>query len=54
MSDRNRIDFNKKRVWKKNNQDEEKKMKHKANKYFKHKKLELYDEDSLKEIENYK
>ena len=54
MSDRNRIDINKKKIDKKYNiKDEEKQMKQKATKQFKHRKLELYDEDSLEELENY-
>lgn len=55
MSDRSRIDINNKKNDKKYLvKDEEKQMKQKANKQFKHRKLELYDEDSLEELENYR
>lgn len=51
---RDRINFNKKKLEKRHHIDDDKKMQYKANKQFKQRKLELYDEDSLEEIEFYK
>lgn len=54
MSEKKRID-NKKRKHNKNTQfDDEQQIRHKATKQFKKRKVELDDEDSLKELENYK
>lgn len=55
MSDKNKIDYEKKKkINKKNRFDEDKQIQHKATKQFKKRKFELDDEDSLRELENYK
>lgn len=54
MSDKSNIENKKKKNHKNNKFDEDKQIQYKATKQFKKRKIELDDEDSLKELENYK
>lgn len=55
MSENHKIDYDKKKkLDKKHKFDEDKQIQHKATKQFKKRKFELDDEDSLKELENYR